>query len=60
MPEFQRVVTLRLVLRRLRAEDLGALVAYRNDPEVARYQRWTDSDASRGRQQAEAGKEPAP
>ncbi|TSC33128.1 GNAT family N-acetyltransferase [Corallococcus sp. Z5C101001] len=50
VPEFQRVVARRLVLRRLRAEDLGALVAYRNDPEVARYQSWTDYDASRGRQ----------
>lgn len=47
---FDRVETPRLVLRRLRAEDLGALVAYRNDPEVARYQSWSDYDAVRGRQ----------
>ena len=30
----------RLVLRPLRREDLGALVRYRSDPEVARYQSW--------------------
>jgi RimJ/RimL family protein N-acetyltransferase len=30
----------RLVLRRFRPEDLDAFVAYRSDPEVARYQRW--------------------
>ncbi|MCY1041490.1 GNAT family protein [Corallococcus sp. bb12-1] len=41
--------TSRLVLRRLRAEDLDALVAYRDDPEVARYQSWSDYDAERGR-----------
>ena len=30
----------RLILRPLRREDLGALVKYRSDPEVARYQSW--------------------
>lgn len=34
------IVTERLVLRPFRDEDLDALVAYRNDPEVARYQDW--------------------
>ncbi|MCP3141733.1 GNAT family N-acetyltransferase [Pyxidicoccus xibeiensis] len=48
VPEFDRVVASRLVLRRLRADDLEALVAYRNDPEVARYQSWSDYDAKRG------------
>lgn len=48
VPEFDRVEAQRLVLRRLRAEDLDALVAYRNDPEVARYQSWSDYDAKRG------------
>ncbi|MFP2924212.1 GNAT family N-acetyltransferase [Pyxidicoccus sp. 3LG] len=48
-PEFDRVETPRLVLRRLREEDLDALVAYRNDPEVSRYQSWSDYDAKRGR-----------
>ncbi|WP_164015730.1 GNAT family N-acetyltransferase [Pyxidicoccus trucidator] len=50
LPVFGRVETPRLVLRRLRAEDLDALVAYRGDPEVARYQSWSDYDAQRGRQ----------
>ncbi len=36
------IVTERLVLRPLRDEDLDALVAYRNDPEVARYQDWEE------------------
>jgi RimJ/RimL family protein N-acetyltransferase len=31
----------RVVLRRLRLTDLVAFVAYRSDPEVARYQGWT-------------------
>jgi len=34
------ILTERLVLRPFRDEDLDALVAYRNDPEVARYQDW--------------------
>jgi aminoglycoside 6'-N-acetyltransferase len=34
------VRTDRLLLRRFRAGDLPALLAYRNDPEVARYQSW--------------------
>ena len=34
------IVTERLVLRPFRDEDLDALVAYRNDAEVARYQDW--------------------
>jgi RimJ/RimL family protein N-acetyltransferase len=34
------IVTERLVLRPFQDEDLDALVAYRNDPEVARYQDW--------------------
>jgi RimJ/RimL family protein N-acetyltransferase len=40
--------TPRLLLRRFADTDLDALVAYRNDPEVARYQSWsscTPSDA---------------
>jgi RimJ/RimL family protein N-acetyltransferase len=50
VPVFDRKVATRLVLRRLRRDDLEALVAYRNDPEVARYQSWTDYDARRGLQ----------
>ncbi|MBZ4419291.1 GNAT family N-acetyltransferase [Myxococcus sp. RHSTA-1-4] len=60
VPEFDRVVASRLVLRRLRAEDLEALVACRNDPEVSRYQSWSDYDAERGRQLIESmdGRQP--
>lgn len=50
VPVFERVEARRLVLRRLRETDLEALVAYRADPEVARYQSWSDYDAGRGRQ----------
>ena len=34
------IVTERLLVRPLRAEDLEAFVAYRSDPDVARYQSW--------------------
>jgi RimJ/RimL family protein N-acetyltransferase len=34
------IVTERLLLRPFRADDLPAFVAYRSDPEVARYQSW--------------------
>ncbi|MFI7601614.1 GNAT family N-acetyltransferase [Actinoplanes sp. NPDC049681] len=34
------ITTERLVLRRFRLEDAGALAAYRSDPAVARYQSW--------------------
>lgn len=34
------IVTERLRLRRFRPEDLPAFVAYRSDPDVARYQSW--------------------
>ena len=34
------IATTGLVLRPFRDSDLGALIAYRNDPEVARYQDW--------------------
>ena len=32
--------TKRLVLRRFRPQDLDSFVAYRSDPEIARYQNW--------------------
>jgi RimJ/RimL family protein N-acetyltransferase len=35
--------TARLILRRFRMSDLAAFMAYRNDPEVARYQSWDDT-----------------
>lgn len=34
------LTTERLVLRRLRADEAGAVAEYKNDPEVARYQDW--------------------
>ena len=34
------IVTERLSLRPFQVDDLGAFVAYRSDPEVARYQSW--------------------
>ncbi|NMO20122.1 GNAT family N-acetyltransferase [Pyxidicoccus fallax] len=60
VPEFDRVAASRLVLRRLRPEDLEALVAYRNDPEVNRFQSWSDYDAERGRTLIESMRERQP
>jgi RimJ/RimL family protein N-acetyltransferase len=37
---FRTLTTQRLVVRRFRPEDLDAFVAYRSDPQVARYQGW--------------------
>jgi RimJ/RimL family protein N-acetyltransferase len=37
---FTALTTARLVLRRFRREDLDTFIAYRSDPEVARYQSW--------------------
>jgi RimJ/RimL family protein N-acetyltransferase len=37
---FSALTTERLVLRRFRSEDLDAFVAYRSDPQIARYQVW--------------------
>lgn len=45
-----QLLTGRLVLRRFQEADLEPLLAYRNDPEVARYQSWT----SFSREEAEA------
>lgn len=44
-PAFTRLETPRLVLRRFTRADLPALLAYRNDPEVARYQSWESFSA---------------
>jgi RimJ/RimL family protein N-acetyltransferase len=38
-----QIVTDRLFLRPFRVDDLPAFVAYRSDPEVARYQSWHES-----------------
>lgn len=48
-PRFQHLQTPRLVLRRLQTEDLRQLVAYRNDPEVMRYQGWHEFSTERAR-----------
>ena len=37
---FMALITQRLVLRRFRPQDLDAFVAYRSNPETARYQNW--------------------
>jgi RimJ/RimL family protein N-acetyltransferase len=37
---FTTIETERLILRRFRNSDLASFMAYRNDPEVARYQSW--------------------
>ena len=37
---FSDIATHRLILRRFRDSDLASFMAYRNDPEVARYQTW--------------------
>lgn len=39
---FQQIETPRLVIRRFRERDAPELSAYRSDPQVARYQSWTD------------------
>jgi RimJ/RimL family protein N-acetyltransferase len=44
-PDFEPIVTERLVLRRSRPEDAEAIAAYRSDPEVHRYQGWERTDA---------------
>ena len=43
-----RLLTGRLVLRRFQESDLEAFLAYRNDPEVARYQSWTSWSREEG------------
>jgi RimJ/RimL family protein N-acetyltransferase len=37
---FTALTTQRLVVRRFRPQDLDTFVAYRSDPQVARYQSW--------------------
>ncbi|HYL58536.1 MAG TPA: GNAT family N-acetyltransferase [Candidatus Acidoferrales bacterium] len=39
-PRFERLESPRLLIRRFRESDLASFMAYRNDPEVARYQSW--------------------
>ncbi|MFY0539769.1 GNAT family N-acetyltransferase [Nannocystis pusilla] len=44
------ITTERLQIRRFRAEDAAILAAYRADPEVARYQGWTEFDEAGARE----------
>jgi RimJ/RimL family protein N-acetyltransferase len=46
---FDRIESERLILRRFRDSDLAPFVAYRNDPEVARYQSWDSFDEPEAR-----------
>jgi RimJ/RimL family protein N-acetyltransferase len=41
---FTRIESERLILRRFKDSDLAPFMAYRNDPEVARYQSWSSCD----------------
>ena len=41
---FDTIESQRLILRRFKDSDLAPFVAYRNDPEVARYQSWDSFD----------------
>jgi RimJ/RimL family protein N-acetyltransferase len=51
----------RVTLRRLRASDLAALQAYRNDPEVGRFQGWEPmTDAAAAAMIAEMAAAPCP
>jgi RimJ/RimL family protein N-acetyltransferase len=49
MTPFPWIETPRLILRRFTEADLPAFVAYRNDPEVARYQSWEAVDEAQAR-----------
>lgn len=40
-PKFTKLETVRLILRHFKNADLSIIFAYRNDPEVAKYQRWS-------------------
>jgi RimJ/RimL family protein N-acetyltransferase len=44
---FSQLDSPRLVLRRFQDDDLAAFLAYRNDPEIARYQSWDTISAPR-------------
>jgi RimJ/RimL family protein N-acetyltransferase len=46
---FTRIESERLILRRFEDSDLASFVAYRNDPEVARYHSWDSFDEQEAR-----------
>jgi RimJ/RimL family protein N-acetyltransferase len=47
--KFEPLQARRILLRRFRADDLPALIAYRSDPEVARYQSWSQLNEASAR-----------
>ena len=51
---FTMLETERLLLRRLRGSDLVAFLAYRNDPEVSRYQSWEGCTEAEARDMIQA------
>jgi RimJ/RimL family protein N-acetyltransferase len=53
---FTKLESERLVLRRLAEEDLGAFMAYLNDPVVARYQSWESYTEEQAREVIEGQK----
>jgi RimJ/RimL family protein N-acetyltransferase len=59
-PTFEKLETPRLILRRLREDDLTALVTYRNDPRVNQYQLWESYEETRGRELIEKNKNKSP
>lgn len=50
---FDRLLTPRLLLRRSRPEDAGAISSYRSDPDVHRHQGWERTDAEAIRDEIE-------
>jgi RimJ/RimL family protein N-acetyltransferase len=46
---FTRIESQRLRIRRFKDSDLAPFMAYRNDPEVARYQSWDSCDQREAR-----------
>ena len=60
MTHFKALDTQRLLVRRLRDEDLDTLVAYRADPAVMRWQSWDSDDAVKDRAMIDALKQVEP
>jgi RimJ/RimL family protein N-acetyltransferase len=59
-PDFEPLVTERLLLRRSAPEDAEAIAAYRSDPDVYRHQGWerTDAEGIRAELEEIAGRAP--
>lgn len=56
MASFESILTERMTIRRLRDEDLDALVAYRSLPKVMRMQLWDSYNHEKGRKMIEGMK----